>query len=207
MDIDEPLSLAEWVVLAVVDEEPTHGFAVSSLTATGGSIGRVWQVPRPVVYRALNRLTDLGLVEPQAVEAGRGPQRVVHASTAAGRTLVRTWLQTPVDHVREVRSFLLLKLALLDRRGADPSRLLARQRAVLDPIVRAMTAERDAEGFEATLLAWRRATATAAATFLEEVSAAASAASPASPRAEAAPRRTSRSAARPAGGRKPSRRA
>ena len=38
-------------MLAVVDEEPAHGFAVAALTAAGAELGRVWQIPRPVVYR------------------------------------------------------------------------------------------------------------------------------------------------------------
>ena len=164
------LSLAEHVVLAVLDEQPAHGFAVAALTAATGPLGRVWQVPRPVVYRALGRLEDLGLVVPEAVESGRGPQRTVFAVTAAGRALVREWLQTPVEHVRDVRSYLLLKLALLDRRGQSPARLVKRQKAVIAPIVDAVSRPRDdVEGFDATLVAWRRASARATAAFLDDI--------------------------------------
>jgi PadR family transcriptional regulator AphA len=164
------LSLAEWVVLAVISERPTHGFAVSTLTGPDGELGRVWQIPRPAIYRALGRVEAAGLVTPQTVEPGRGPQRTVYAITAEGRDAVEAWLATPVRHVRDVRSHLLMKLALLDRAGRDPGDLLIRQRAVLQPIAAAMHAERaEGAGFDATLLAWRRATAAAALSFLDDV--------------------------------------
>ena len=78
------LSLAEWMVLAVFEEAPAHGFAVAALTAPDGALGRVWHVPRPVVYRAIARLEALGLLEPLGEEHGRGPRRQVHRVTAAG---------------------------------------------------------------------------------------------------------------------------
>jgi DNA-binding PadR family transcriptional regulator len=165
-----PLSLAEWVVLTVLSERPTHGFPIAQLTANDGELGQIWHVPRPVVYRSLTRLADAGLIVADGLEPGRGPQRTVYAATPAGRAAVADWLQTPVDHVRDVRSHLLMKLALLHRAGADPTPLLRRQREVLAPIARAMAKERPAPaGFEATLLAWRRANAQAVISFLADV--------------------------------------
>ena len=80
------------------------------------------------------------------------------------------WLQTPVEHVRDIRSHLLLKLALLDRAGDDPAVLLDAQRAVLEPIAAAIEARAAASaGFDATLLAWRRATAVAALDFIDRI--------------------------------------
>lgn len=163
-------ALPEWTVLALLREEPRHGFAIAALTAEGGELGRVWQVPRPVVYRALGRLQEAWLIAPIAVESGPGPQRTRYAATDVGRQAVAGWLAEPVEHVRDMRSQLLLKLALLDRDGTDPAPLLQRQRDVLEPIVTAVAAERDRHiGFDAVLLAWRHATATAALTFLDEI--------------------------------------
>src|SRR5215510_5695546 len=107
------LSLAEWVVLALVEEGPTHGFAIASLTGDDGPVGSVWHVPRPVVYRSLSRLHDAGLVEVASVEPGKGPQRMVYEITRPGRSAVTAWLDTPVQHVRDIRSHLLVRLALL----------------------------------------------------------------------------------------------
>lgn len=171
------LSLAEWTVLAVASERPTHGFAVAQLTAPHGALGRVWHIPRPVVYRSINRLLGVGLLTPDAVESGRGPQRTLYAATPAGHQAVRHWLDTPVEHIRDVRTHLLLKLALLDRAGGDPTSLLERQKTALTPIAQAISTEAaERGGFDATLLAWRRATAAATMDFLDDLTCATSSA-------------------------------
>jgi DNA-binding PadR family transcriptional regulator len=171
------LSLPEWTVLAVVSEGPTHGFAIAQLTAPGGELGRIWQIPRPVIYRSIGRLLDLGLLTPEAVESGRGPRRTLYSVTPRGRAAVARWLDTPVRHIREVRSHLLLKLALLDRAGGDPTGLLERQKAILEPIAEAINTETPGtQRFDATLLAWRRATTAATLNFLDDLTRAASSA-------------------------------
>jgi DNA-binding PadR family transcriptional regulator len=165
-----PLGLAEWTVLSVIAERPVHGFAVAALTAPDGDLGRVWHIPRPVVYRALGRLVDAELIATEAVESGPGPQRTRYSASPAGREAAERWLQTPVEHVREIRSHLLIKLALLDRRGVDPAELLARQREALEPIAAAVSVERRrSAGFDRVLLAWRQAMADAALSFLDDV--------------------------------------
>jgi len=164
------MSLPEWTVLVLLSQRPAHGFAVSQLTAADGELGRIWRIPRPVIYRAIGRLVDAGLIAPESVEPGLGPQRTIYTVTAEGRRAARHWLATPVEHIRDVRSHLLLKLALLHRAGEDPADLLKRQRAALEPIARAMDAQQaELDGFDAILLAWRRATAAAALGFLDDI--------------------------------------
>jgi DNA-binding PadR family transcriptional regulator len=50
------LALSEWLVLCVICEQTTHGFAIAALLGTGGDLGRIWRVPKPVIYRAIARL-------------------------------------------------------------------------------------------------------------------------------------------------------
>ncbi len=170
--MEVPMALAEWTVLVLLSQRPSHGFAVSQLTESGGELGRIWRIPRPVVYRAIGRLVEAGLITPASVEPGLGPQRTIYTVTPEGREAAEQWLNTPVEHVREIRSQLLTKLALLHRAGRDPAGLLARQRAVLDPIAQAVQAQQAGlDGFDAILLAWRRATAAAAVGFLDEIAA------------------------------------
>jgi len=166
------MALAEWTVLALLSQRPAHGFAVSQLTAPDGELGRIWRIPRPVVYRAIGRLVEAGLITPESVEPGLGPQRTIYTATAPGRQEAERWLSTPVEHVRDIRSHLLIKLALLYRADRDPAGLLSSQRAVLEPIAHAMQAAgTERNGFDAILLAWRRATAAAAIGFLDDISA------------------------------------
>jgi DNA-binding PadR family transcriptional regulator len=170
--MDVPMALAEWTVLVLFSQRPAHGFAVSQLTAPDGELGRIWRIPRPVVYRAIGRLLEAGLITPESIEPGLGPQRTIYTVTAEGREEAERWLSTPVEHVRDIRSHLLIKLALLYRAGRDPAELLRRQREALDPIARAIQAPRDEpDGFDEILLAWRRATAAAALGFLDEIAA------------------------------------
>jgi PadR family transcriptional regulator AphA len=163
------LSLPEWIVLTLVDEEPTHGFAVAALTAVNGDVGRAWQVARPIVYRSLDRLIDLGLVRAESTEAGhRGPQRSIVATTAAGRKACRAWLVRPVSHIREVRSELLVKLGLLARRGASTHPLIAAQKAVFAPIQDALEQRVNEESeFGWVLARWRAENVRAALRFLD----------------------------------------
>jgi PadR family transcriptional regulator AphA len=164
------MPLPEWLVLTILAQQPAHGFAVVQLTAPGGELGRIWQVPKAVIYRAIGRLLDAELIAPEATEVGPGPQRTVYGATPRGREAADWWLGAPVTHVREIRSAFLLKLALLERAGADPSGLLRAQRATLEPIARAIeTSLAGSTGFDATLLAWRRASAVAALDFLDTI--------------------------------------
>ena len=166
------MALAEWTVLVVLSQRPAHGFAVSQLTAPDGELGRIWRIPRPVIYRAIGRLVEAGLITPESVEPGLGPQRTIYSVTAQGRREAERWLSTPVEHVRDIRSHLLIKLALLYRSGRDTADLLRAQRAALEPIARAIQAPpAEPDGFEEILLAWRRATAAAALGFLDEIAA------------------------------------
>ena len=164
------MALAEWVVLVLLTQQPAHGFAVAQLTAPWGSLGRIWQVPKAVVYRAIGRLDAARLIRPAGTEPGSGPQRTLYAATDKGRAYAARWLEQPVRHVRDFRSELLLKLALLDRAGDDPAALLQAQRAVLEPLVAAIESRRArGQSFDATILAWRRANAGAALQFLDAI--------------------------------------
>ncbi len=162
------LNPGEWAVLGVLAEGPTHGFAVAQLLGPEGALGHIWTLPRPVVYQVIKKLLQLGLISERRTEAGtRGPVRTVVGLTPGGRAAIKQWLKEPVDHVRDVRSMLLLKLALLDRAGADPTPLVAAQRARLVGQLEMLVADRDrAGGFDRVVLDWRIASSTATIEFL-----------------------------------------
>ncbi len=162
------LALSEWLVLGVICEQPTHGFAIAALLGAGGDLGRTWRVPKPVIYRAIARLEKLGLIRTAGEEhSAYGPVRSLLKATPAGRRAAAQWLGTPVEHARDVRSELMIKLALLDRAGADPQPLLLAQRMQLAPIAAALSDRvRDTAGFEHTLAVWRHQAMDATMRFL-----------------------------------------
>jgi PadR family transcriptional regulator AphA len=164
------LSLAEYLILGLIAEAPTHGFALSRLLAADGPVGRIYRVPRPVIYRLIDRLTDAQLIRPHRVEHGRGPQRTLRTLTPGGRRVLRRWLNRPVRHIRDIRTELLAKLALLERAGCDPAPLLSAQREAITPIVAALAQQRDAaNGFDKTLAAWRYQSADATLRFVDDL--------------------------------------
>lgn len=162
---------SEWAVLALLAEGPTHGFAIARAMAEDGEIGRVWSLRRPRAYYAIESLTRQGLAQPAGTEASRtGPDRTVLRITPSGRRVVDDWLGSPVEHIRDARSLLLLKLLFLDRSGADPRPLLNAQRERFEGIAdRLQTVVDEASGFDQTLLRWRLETATAALRFIEAI--------------------------------------
>lgn len=167
------LSLTEWLVLCLAGEGPTHGFAIARLLGQQGSLGQVWRVPKPVIYRALPRLEELGLVRVVGEQpTSLGPVRSLVEATPAGREAAADWLGRPVAHIRDVRSELMVKLALLDRSGQDPRSLLAAQHQQLLPIATALRDKLNTtSGFDRTLARWRYETVSAALRFLKEAAA------------------------------------
>lgn len=130
------LSLNEWAVLGVLVEQPRHGYDIAAELRPGTPIGDAWRLSRQLVYRALDRLEALGLAEPRRTETSdAGPPRTVYGPTRRGRALLRTWLSAPVEHLRDVRSALLLKLLLLQRLGLDHGELVQAQQAAFAPLL------------------------------------------------------------------------
>jgi DNA-binding PadR family transcriptional regulator len=164
------LSLAEWLVLCLVREEPTYGLVIAQLLERDGSLGRIWSVPKGSVYFALQRLELLGLIRMAGKQRSMegGPTRSLLEATPAGRAAAQAWLSTPVEHARDVRSELMMKLALLDRTGSDSRALVRAQLAQLLPVAAALDDQLSAStGFEHTLVLWRHAAMTATMRFLE----------------------------------------
>src|SRR5580658_557632 len=134
------LSLAEWLVLCLVREEPTYGLVLVGLLDRDGSLGQIWYVPKATVYLVLQRLELLGLIRTAGTQrtSQGGPARTLMEATPAGRAAAQAWLSTPVEHARDVRSELMVKLALLDRTGADAQALVRAQITRLLPAAAAI---------------------------------------------------------------------
>lgn len=162
------LSVTEYTVLGVLAEGPTHGFAIAKELMADAELGRIYTVRRPLVYRALDRLVANGLAATSQVEASEaGPNRIVHQTSTRGRTVLRTWLEEPVSHIRDLRIEFLLKLTLLRRSDRSPAALIAIQRRSLESTLDAL----DQPGADDPVELWRRHNARAAAAYLDELEA------------------------------------
>ncbi len=156
--------LGEWAALGVLSQQPAHGWAVARRLMPDGDIGRVWSLSRPLTYRALESLAARGLVEPVSEErGGAGPNRTILGVTGAGAAALDGWLTSPVEHLRDVRSELLLKLVLAQQAGIETQAMLAAQRAIVERI-----ASRPAP-LDDVVAIWRHESAQAVLRFLDRV--------------------------------------
>lgn len=164
------LRLGEWAVLGLLSGGSLHAFALVKATAPEGELGRVWSVPTPVVYRTVDSLRRKSLIETRGDErSDAGPPRRLLGITPQGQSVLQAWLATPVEHMRDVRSHLLLKLALATRLHQDCQPLVRAQIAVFAPLLDAL--ERRAldapVGFDHTLAYWRLESARGVMRFLD----------------------------------------
>lgn len=168
----DELLLGEWACLGLLYDQHAHGFAIAAELRADAPIGRIWSLSRPLTYRSLDQLVERGLVRPVGSEPGdAGPDRTVLAATRAGRSRMRTWLRTPVTHLRDLRSELLLKIALAERCGVDIGPMLDAQRGRLDEQVATLSAAAfDPSGRVVDAVAlWRHEVACAGQRFLERL--------------------------------------
>ena len=167
------LALVDWPVLCVVCEQSRRGKAIARLLDSDGNLGQVWRAHKPAIYQALQRLEHLGMVRSEQQQVpGQGPGPPLIDATPAGREAASAWLARPVPHNQDVRSELLVKLALLARARADPQPLIRAQREHLVPVAVALR-ERlcSVSRFDRTLALWRLETVSATARFLDALSA------------------------------------
>jgi DNA-binding PadR family transcriptional regulator len=160
------LSLADHAVLALVAEQPRHGWAIVRELGPDGDVGRVWTLSRPLAYRSIDKLADRKLIRPTRTELGEGPRRTIYTATAAGRRAVEEWLDAPVEHLRDVRTALLLKLVIGAREGRDIRPLLRTQKRRLQPIIAGLAQAATAPNADLVDV-WRHESAQAAARFLD----------------------------------------
>ncbi len=165
----QDLLLGEWACLGILYPQPTHGFAVAARLRPEGDIGRVWSLSRALTYRSLEQLSLRGYVQPVSEEPGiAGGNRTILAATRSGRAQVRRWLATPVSHLRDLRSELLLKLVIADLCAIDITDMLVLQRARIADTATAIAAQIADDPGDVVAL-WRSESSLAALRFLDRL--------------------------------------
>jgi PadR family transcriptional regulator AphA len=107
----------------------------------------------------------MDLVAPLGVQQLGARSRTLLTATAAGRRLVDRWLALPVEHVRDVRTALLLKLVLRQRRGLDLTPLVRAQQRRLGPMLTRLERPEDDD----VVSLWRAESAASVRRFLAAV--------------------------------------
>ena len=163
------LLLGELACLGILYPTPTHGFAIAARLKPSGDVGRVWSLSRALTYRCLDQLAVRGYIEPVGEEPGiAGGYRTILAATRAGRVQLRKWLATPVVHLRDLRSELLLKLIIAEICEIDITAMLDLQRAHISEVASAIADQVDTEPDDVVAL-WRNEFSNASLRFLDRL--------------------------------------
>ncbi len=157
--------LARNVVLALVVHTPRHGWAIHEQLSPTGDIGHAWTLSRQLVYRAIDTLVEDGLVKRAVPKDGGGGDKVIISPTAAGKRLTMQWLNSPVTHLRDVRTELVLKVMLREKMELPLSSFLKGQHAIFDPLIASIN--KDASGSPVNL--WRKESANAVKRYLSRL--------------------------------------
>ena len=166
-----PLLLGEWACLGILAEAPSHGFAIAARLRPTGDIGRVWSLSRALTYRSLDQLLTAGLIRTTGEEPGlAGGNRTILDVSGTGRSQLHTWLSTPVTHLRDLRSELLLKLVIAERCTVDVVPLLDAQRARVVELSEAID-QRVRTHPDDVVALWRSESSHGALRFIDRVSA------------------------------------
>lgn len=100
------------VLLALLAEEPTHGYELKK--RYDETLSGIWPVQQAQIYNNLRLLESAGLVELDArIEQENLPDRKHFRLTQAGRDELANWVSTPVQSSRQLKDDFYLKLTTL----------------------------------------------------------------------------------------------
>ena len=157
--------LARNVVLALVVHTPRHGWAIHEQLSPTGDIGHAWTLSRQLVYRAIDTLVEDGLVKRATPKDGGGGDKVIISPTAAGKRMTMQWLDSPVTHLRDVRTELVLKVMLREKMELPLASFLTAQHEIFDPLIASIN--KDASDTPVNL--WRKESANAVKRYLSRL--------------------------------------
>ena len=139
MDTDQ-LSLADYVCLVLVVNGAEHGWAVVQQLQPSTRLGRIWSLSRALTYRSIEKLIEMKCIRRTGTSAGKGADRRLIHATPLGRDVGSTWLETPVNHLRDVRTELLLKLELRTQGKKPNTSFIRRQQKSFAPVIASLEA-------------------------------------------------------------------
>jgi DNA-binding PadR family transcriptional regulator len=109
----------EYILLGLIKEEPTHGYALFEKLRNNPELSLIWQVKRSKLYYLLDKLETDGYLTSSLSKEGSYPERNVYQITAKGSELLEQWLYSPVLSTRYVRLAFLSKLYFAIRENRE----------------------------------------------------------------------------------------
>jgi PadR family transcriptional regulator AphA len=150
-----PLSAADYAILGLLREPPRHDYELAEVFRPGGDLASICGMPMNLLYAQVHRLERLSLIVGERELVGDVRSRTILAPTAEGEESFASWLDQPVERMREVRQDFLLKLYFSRRSSThDTASLVDRQIARCDAYLTERVRERrrvEAGSFEEIL--------------------------------------------------------
>lgn len=163
----ERLSLADNICLALIANGAEHGWAVVQQLQPATPLGRIWSLSRALTYRSIEHLVELNYIRRRGVTAGKGADRRLVHTTALGRRVTHQWLEAPVEHLRDVRTELLLKLELRTQAKKSNVAFIRRQQKTFAPVIATLGAT--ARSSKVPVDLWRSESAKSVDVFLRSL--------------------------------------
>jgi PadR family transcriptional regulator AphA len=125
-----------YAVLGLIDKIPgSSGYDLVGVA--GRSFAYFWPISQTLLYRELDRLTELGWVTATRVTQTRVPSKRIYHITESGKGALTGWLATPISDGGGFRSPVLLRFFFAHRMDSD------QVRALLDGYRSVLQAEHD----------------------------------------------------------------
>jgi DNA-binding PadR family transcriptional regulator len=99
-----------FAILGFLISEPIHGYELFKEITDPSGFGAIYSIKIGRLYAQLNKLEQSEYVHATNEIESTRPPRKVYTITDAGREAFFSWMENPVQHGREIRINLLIKL-------------------------------------------------------------------------------------------------
>jgi len=163
---------AEYAILGLLatEESGSHGYDLARSFSDGESLAEILRLEPGMLYHHLKRLERAGSVSQSTIQAGSRPPRQIYRLTESGSERLIAWLQSPVEHTREIRLDFLVKLYFA--RQLEPElavRLIDMQLSTLRELRESLGQRESADPFLTSVTELRQSQTDAAIRWLESL--------------------------------------
>ena len=159
----------ENALLGILMTGPKHGYELHGYMSA--RMNEFWQLSMSQVYALLSRLEHEGLVISRQEWQESRPAKKIFSLTQTGKRRFLSWVQSPVQHVRDFRIEFMAKLFFIrELRLRQGDSLVDRQIEVLQKKIGEIegSKERITDGFERILFSYKTAQTSAVLKWLHD---------------------------------------
>lgn len=111
-------------VLGFLIDHEKHGYDLFKEISQPDGFGSIYSIKIGRLYALLNKSEASGYVSSKISADGNRPPKKIFLINPAGKKIFEEWMNTPVKHGREIRTFLLMKIFFAEKLGNFSTREL-----------------------------------------------------------------------------------